>query len=457
MASLHLRILLAASIVLVAFFGLTGVILDNAFRHSAEEALQARLQSYAYALVAVMEPDAQGAVQLNNALPIPRFFTPGSGLYGRVIRNDGRSAWRSPSMAGLVIPFPRGLARGERRSQRLRSSGALLASFNIGVSWDEQAPQQAVYTFSVAEDTDNLNAQLGAFRRTLWTSLAGVAMLLLAVQGAILRWGLLPLRRVATDLAAIEQGDKSRLEGHYPSELQGLTDNLNALVNSERQHLQRFRHALDDLAHSLKTPLALMRSAVETHQSLAVLRPLIEEQVARMSRLIEYQLQRGATAGRSVLVAPVAIAPVADKIIQALHKVYHNKQVHCRLQIDPGICFLGDEGDLMEMLGNLFDNAFKWCRQEIVVGARLITASEDAEGGLLITVEDDGPGIPTALRTQMLKRGVRGDQQVPGHGIGLAMIQDMLQVYQGRCEIGQGQLGGARLRLFFPQTPATRL
>jgi|GEM_PF-5757693 len=140
MASLHLRILLAASVVLVAFFGLTGVILDNAYRHSAEEALHERLQGYAYALVAVMEPNARGAVQLNNALPIPRFFTPGSGLYGRVMRNDGHTAWRSPSMEGLNIPFPRGVARGERRSALVEVSGTLLSTFNIGVSWDDQVP-----------------------------------------------------------------------------------------------------------------------------------------------------------------------------------------------------------------------------------------------------------------------------------------------------------------------------
>jgi len=284
-----------------------------------------------------------------------------------------------------------------------------------------------------------------------------VAALLLTVQGVILRWGLLPLRRVTADLAAIERGEKTHLEGRYPSELQGLTTNLNALVNSERQHLQRFRHALDDLAHSLKTPLALLRSAVESRQSPVALHTLIEAQVERMSQIIEYQLQRGSTAGRTVMVAPVAIASIARKIVQALYKVYGDKAVNCRLLIDPAVCFMIDEGDLMEILGNLVDNAFKWCRREIVLSASLVSGSDDAPPGLLITVEDDGPGIPEDLKSQILKRGVRGDQRVAGHGIGLAMVQDMLWAYAGHCEIDRGALGGARLSLFFPDTPVEKL
>ncbi|MFQ5488851.1 MAG: ATP-binding protein, partial [Gammaproteobacteria bacterium] len=415
MASLHTRILLAATLVLAGFFGVTGLVLDSAYRHSAESALQERLQGYAYALVAVMEPDAAGEVHITNALPIPRLFTPGSGLYGRVTRNDGHHAWVSPSAADLEIPFPAGLRRGERRFRRLKTAGGLrLYTFNIGVSWQEAAAPERSYTFSVAEELSALEADISGFRRTLWGALGMVAAVLLAVQGLILRWGLRPLRRVATELRAIETGVKSRLEGAYPRELRGLTDNLNALIRSEREHLQRFRNALDDLAHSLKTPLALLRSTVETCDSPDTLRRVVEEQVARMSCIIEYQLQRGATSGPSAMAAPVALRPLVEKVVQALDKVYADKAIRWHIQVAEGLHFPGDESDLMEVLGNLLDNACKWCRQDIIVSVH-----RTAEG-LGIVVEDDGPGIAAHQVQDLLRRGGRGDDQVPGHRIGLA-------------------------------------
>ena len=445
MASLHTRILLAATLVLAGFFGVTGLVLDSAYRHSAESALQERLQGYAYALVAVMEPDAGGRVHITNALPIPRLFTPGSGLYGRVLRNDGRRAWISPSAAGLEIPFPQGLRRGERRFQRLGAPGGLrLYSFNIGVSWQEAAGPSGTYTFSVAEAMDALEADIRGFRHTLWGALGMVAAVLLAVQGFILRWGLRPLRQVAAELRAIEAGLKPRLEGRYPRELQALADNLNALVQSEREHLRRFRNALDDLAHSLKTPLAVMRSTVESEASPEALRRVVEEQVARMTRIIEYQLQRGATSGPSAMAAPVALRPVVEKVVQALDKVYADKAIRWHVQVAEGLCFHGDESDLMEVLGNLLDNACKWCRQHITVSARR------AAEGLRIIVEDDGPGIAADQVQDLLRRRRRGDDEVPGHGIGLAMVQDIVSAYGGTCSIGTAEDGGARVTVLLP-------
>ncbi len=452
MISLHLRILVAASIVLAGFFGLTGVILDQAYRNSAESALQERLQGYAYALVAVMEPDIQGEVHLMNALPIPRFFTPGSGLYAQAKRNDGRFSWRSPSMNDIDIPFSTGLERGEYISREVTlDSQARLYTFSIGVSWSEDTPLEEIYTFSIAEDLDTLHAQIAGFRRTLWGSLGAVAILLLAVQGGILRWGLRPLRQVAEDLSDIESGRKTQLEGRYPKELRALTNNLNALVKSERDHLQRFRNALGDLAHSLKTPLALIRSTMETGHSQDELRHTVEDQVGRMDHIIEYHLQRGATSGRTVMVASVAIEPVVRKVLQAMEKIYADKAVTCRMEIAADIHLAGDEGDLMEIMGNLLDNAFKWCHSRITVRAENVSSGGEGEGWLVITVEDDGPGIAPEMKEEILKRGIRGDQHVAGHGIGLAMVQDIVKVYKGRCEIGSSkELGGARVAVCFP-------
>ena len=224
------------------------------------------------------------------------------------------------------------------------------------------------------------------------TALAAVVLLLL--QGTILRWSLTPLRRAARDLEAIQSGVQARLEGGYPGELQGLTDNLNALLESERRQLGRYRDGLADLAHSLKTPLAVLRGALEGGND-EELRGAVKDQTERMNLIVDYQLQRAATSGRTALMAPVPIEPVVRRVLDSLAKVYRDKDVRSEQSVPQDACFHGDEGDLMELLGNLIDNAYKWCRSVVRVNLDVAPARE-----LVLTVEDDGPGVPAAERSR---------------------------------------------------------
>lgn len=450
MFSIHTRLVLAASLVLIAFLGLTGFILDRAFRDSAIAGLRDRLQTHTYALLAAADVAADGQLRLPTSLPEARFSTPGSGLYAE-INSAGIPLWRSPSTLGLDISFANRLEAGERRFQDIRlADGAVLSALSFGIEWEiaEGAPQS--YTFSVAESQQGLNAEVGRFRRSLWGWLGGVALLLLAVQGSILRWSLAPLRQVTTDLGEMEAGRSAELTGQYPRELRGLTDNLNALMRHERAHLERYRHTLDDLAHSLKTPLAVLRGVLSGARIDEEMRTEASEQVERMSQIVSYQLQRAATSGRTTFSTPVAFARSVRQLVASLDKVYADKNVITRLAVDEDILFYGDEGDLLELLGNLLDNAYKCCRRKVELSAHALHDETQRRAGLEFSIDDDGPGIAAEMAQRVLQRGIRMDTANDGQGIGLAVVRDIVRIYRGRLDIGDSPLGGARLTVSLP-------
>lgn len=448
MMSLTTRLLLTATIVLAAFLGLTGWTLDKAFRSSVQTAMKERLQTQIYALIAASELGKDGVMQMTGTLAEARFSVPGSGLYAQISTQQEEPVWQSPSMVGLAIPFSASLARGTSRFELVSTSTrAPVYVFSFGLAWDVRGVKRA-FTFSVAEGLESSYAQISSFRRNLWGWLGGVAVLLLVAQGVILRWGLSPLRRAADDLAAIEAGTATQLEGTYPKELQRLTTNLNALIRHEREHLERYRHTLDDLAHSLKTPLAILQGDIEGDKSPQQLKASMQEQVDRMSQIVEYQLRRAATSGRTTLMTPVSVEAIVQRMVKTLNKVYTEKNIKSQVVVEEGALFYGDEGDLLELLGNITDNAFKWCARKVVI--RVTSLSGQRHAGLLIQVEDDGPGIPIHMMDKVLRRGVRADESTQGHGIGLAVVQDIVKLYRGTLKIERSALNGALVSVNLP-------
>jgi two-component system sensor histidine kinase PhoQ len=222
--------------------------------------------------------------------------------------------------------------------------------------------------------------------------------------------------------------------------LLGLTENLNALLDNAESHLARYRNALGDLAHSLKTPLAVLRGALDTPTPDEETKAAMREQIERMNRIVEYQLKRAAASGRSHLTPPVSVAEKTRQLVSALNKVYADKAIDCRAEIDPDLIFHGDEGDLLEILGNLADNAFKWSRRRVQLDAR-----RAGDGRLELRVDDDGPGIPAEVAERLLERGERADPSVPGHGLGLAIVNSIVRAYGGRLILESSPLGGAAI------------
>jgi two-component system sensor histidine kinase PhoQ len=449
MGSLHSRLLLAATLVLAGFIGATGLALDKAFRVSARASMQDRLQSYIYALLAAADEDDGGRMIPPQEIPEPRFSKPDSGLYAMIAGPDGRPLWHSRSLAGRSISMVQQQSPGQREFRRLTQAGMELYAISFGVAWEDYASSEELYTFAVAEDTAAFEEQIDSFRMSLWSWLGGMAVVLLLAQGLILRWGLRPLRSVESDLQRIEQGTAEHLDGTYPKELTGLTSSLNSLIEHGKLVQTRYRNSLDDLAHSLKTPLAIMQSFCEgKSEQIGQQRALIREQVERMDGIIDHQLQRAAVSGRVTLARSVPLQHVLERLVRTLRKVYREKQVDVRLDLEPGATFYGDEADLTEALGNLLENAYKYCAGQIRVCVRYDRKTASGHG-LEITIEDDGQGIDPEMIDTVLQRGKRMDETVPGHGIGLSMAQEIIAVYGGELDIGSSSLGGALLRIHF--------
>lgn len=445
MHSITARLVLGASIIMIAFFGLTGLALENAFKNSAYDAVRERLQAQVYMLLGAANMNAEQQLTLPKALPEVRFLVPDSGLYAFVKDQSGTTVWRSDSMLGQTIPeLPPAPSQGSSFFGRITVSNkeAYWLIFGFSIAWQISAEEHRSYTFWIAETEATLQAQVSSFRRSLWFWLLAAGLMLTLAQVLILRWSLRPLRQVAREVTEIETGQRQALTGVYPSELQPLTNNLNALVHQSQQHLQRYRNALADLAHSLKTPLAVLGSAIAKHPPPDDLPITLSQQLERMNKTVEYQLQRAAASGRTALSTPLSVAEFAGKIRDTLAKVYADKQLNIQLDIPANLVFRGDEGDLLEVLGNLTDNACKWANSTVCISA------QQQPFGFCLQVEDDGCGIAEDQRERILARGERADPTTPGHGIGLAVVRDIVQdVYQGTLAIDRSRLGGACLRI----------
>jgi two-component system sensor histidine kinase PhoQ len=448
--SLQARSLAAAGIALAAFLGLAFFALDRAFYDAAESALRDRLQGYMYAYLAASDTTRAGSLIPPEVGPDPRFDRPATtglyaGIVGTRILGARENEWRSPSAQGRDLPFDRQLPRGEVRFDGpVETPSGDLFILSQGVDWTT-GKHELHLTFHVAEDIGALQRQVDIFRRTLLVWLGGLGVLLLLLLLGVLRWSLAPLRKVSGDLVKVEYGIQQRLGTDYPRELSGLAASLDNFIDAERDRLTRYRNTLSDLAHSLKTPLAVMRSQLESESAGEQLRWTVLEQVGRMDEIVAYQLSRAAMSGHQTFATPLPVEPFAEEIVRSLEKVYAGKGILCEFDIDPEVRFRGEQGDLMELLGNLLENAFKWATRRVVLSARALPATGQRRNGLELVFEDDGAGIDEDRIERLLQRGVRGDERTQGHGIGLAIVQDILKAYHGEIDVTRSPtLGGAR-------------
>lgn len=430
--SLRARLLLVSLTVLLGFVVLTVAALDRAFRESAETVQSQRLEALIYLLMGAMDIGPNGELLVPAQLPEARLAVPGSGVYAAITQSRLHEQWLSNSTLGLKIPFDDNMRPAERRNSiRIAADGTRYRVVSQAVRW-AIGSRPSVLIFSVAAPLAAEESEVRAFRRSLWGALGVLATLLLLALIAVQTWGLRPLRRLTRRLAAMEAGETAQLAGHYPSELAPLVDNLNRLLQRERTQLERYRAALGDLAHSLKTPLAVLRGAPRD----GALSEVVDEQVGRMDQIVQYQLQRASTAGASQSAPPLALAQLVGRLLATMSKVYADRTLVLRNQVAPSLLIRMDEGDALELLGNLIDNACKWAAGTVAVSA------ERRQGGLLLIIEDDGPGVSEPDR--VLGRGQRGDEHTPGHGIGLAIVQDIALAYRGDLHIERSSLGGAR-------------
>jgi len=444
--SLRTRLLAGAAVALVAFLGLAALALDRAFAESVRAGIAGELRSHVYGLLAAAEPAPGGGVRMPDRLPEERLERAASGLYAWITDGSGHPAWQSASLLGDA-PATAPLAPGQGEFAPARVANVPVFLFRFGFAFEQPGGADASYTASVAVDQSGYTARRRAFRHTMGAWLGGAAVLLVGVLVAGLHWSLRPLRAVAGEISQIERGERERLAGEYPVELRALTDNLNALLDQRARQQARYRDSLGDLAHSLKTPLAVLRASLdETGPG----RPGLLEQVDRMHQIVEHQLRRASAAGRPALSAPVPVAESVARIVRAVQKVHAARGLTFEIAVTPGSLFHGDPGDLTEVLGNLLDNAGKWARGQVIVYAEPVAAHGAQRSGLRLTVIDDGPGFAPGMAEEHIARGVRADHAVPGQGIGLAVVRDIVQLYGGLVRLEAGTAGGAAVVVEFP-------
>lgn len=448
--SLRARVLLWVSVALTALFVLTVAALDITFRQTTDSARRDLLEVQLLGLAAFAEPTDDGTLTLPAEAINPQFSVTDSGLYGMLWDEGGNVLWRSLSLVGRDLPIDPIIDAGESRRYLLVEPTELppLEALLRRITFDagEDGSVEA-YTFGIAASLVPYIERQQSYRRYLIAWFATITVVTLLVLTGLLRVVLRPLATLERQVREVEAGRRQRLDGDFPTELTPLAHNLNALIETERRRLVRYRHMLDDLAHALKTPLAAMRTLLfELGAGAEPDRKSVDDalvrELERMDQRVSYQLRRARASGATGLgVEPVAVAPVVADLKDTLDKVYRDKRVECGTQVAAGAVFHGDPGDLTELLGNLLDNAYKYCRRRVTV--RVETSAD----GLVFEIGDDGAGIGADEAQRLLERGVRADESMPGQGIGLAVVRETVELYGGALEIGRSALGGANVRV----------
>ncbi len=458
MRSLSSRLLVSVSVLLLLFFGATIAVLDTAFTEAGEQARRDILDGHLVALLAAAEPDDKGDLVMPDRLREPRFERIGSGLYAELRDVDGGVLWRSRSALGLEVPGGVVPELGNHLFAResLEDETPLL-TLSLAVEWELDDGETKPYVFKVAESLDSFNAQVSGFRRQLFGWFAAVALTMLLAFSMLLRGLLKPLRLIETEITEIEEGNRVSLSGDFPTELTGVARNMNLLIDSERARSDRYRYTLDNLAHSLKTPLAAMRALLNDRQTQEF-GDRFNEQIDRMDEIVRYQLRKpAASVADNLVLQSVAVEKEVKRLVDGLRKVYHDKHPDFDVRVEKGMQFRGDTGDFLELAGNLLDNACKWCERRVRISIVPSVGARAIASGLVLTVSDDGPGIPQDAADALLERGMRLDEATPGHGIGLAVVKDIARSYGGRLKIRRSEdLGGAEFMVSIPPIATSR-
>jgi len=452
MRSLNTRVLVAAGLVLAAFLSAAGLALDQAFKDSALTSVRERLSSRVYLVLGTIDLNRPERGMAGASSPGSALETPESGHYAQLLDASNERVWNSRSMLGITFQAGFDPSVGNFSFANTTSStGERLMALSYTVLWEGAGSQANLYTVQVAENEQAFIAQVNRFRKSLWLGFSAIGVVLLLVQTGIFRWGLKPLRDVADEVHRIERGEEKEISGDYPLELRPLTENLNALIRTNQSSVKRYRNALGDLAHSLKTPLAVVRTTLEAVEDPSESLAGVNESLDQLDGTIDYQLQRAAAAGRSAIGGLFEIEPVISGISNSLRKVHAGRGIDISIRIDGDAKFQGDRGDFMEMVGNIADNACKWARSLVSLRVFHATGGQHSNQRFLtIEVRDDGAGMPEDDISRALLRGSRLDESTAGHGIGLAVVKELVEdVYGGVLRITSSEKGTA-VQMVFP-------
>ena len=459
--SLVQRILIASLLLLPLAIGFSAALIDKAYVSSLETSEEAALLAQTYALIGSAEPEKQ-SLTLPLALANPRFETASSGLYARVYKThsnteDEALVWQSNSALATLLSIsqpPQVPQPGSFIREEIQVNKQAFQRFRFSTIW-EIDNRDEIFVFELLSSLKERNREISAYRRILFAWLAGMLILLIATQIIIIRWGLIPIKTLAKEVHAIEKGEQKTISRDYPPELNPLSNNLNTLLSTEEKQRERYKNTLANLAHSLKTPLAVIRSHISNFRPAAKQLGLNKEQeqnihdvdiqIDRMSDIISHQLKRASMQTSIVSQSQCDLHAIAERIASALLKVYADKNPKFENTLNQKLFYAAEENDMMELFGNLLENAFKYGK-----GWVKIHSTNEDQSNLNIAIEDNGDGVNDELAPQILVRGARADTTQHGQGIGLAVASEILSHYGGGLDIGKSITGGAQFKVSLP-------
>jgi len=432
-------------VVLVIFMVLTAIALERAVVKRALQAEQDGLQLLIYSLLGAVDRDDSGlGLRVSNdRLFEPSLITRNSGLYALLYDRDKREIWRSESIS-TNFPALEQINLGDWQFEILEHYARPYFRLGFAIQWPDVKDRLQRYDVVVWREADDYLGQLDRFRQTLWIWLVVTTLLLLLAMYMVTRWSLRPLQKVGLEVKAIEDQKQSGFELSYPDEITPLTENLNILLKRERYQRQRYRNAMDDLAHSLKTPLAVLTGLADQPGISQARLETLREQTERMNQIVSYQLQKAGSVSDIRINKPVDLVEIIGKLLSALEKVYQEKVVEVQCRLPDQILLRMDEGDCLEVVGNLLDNAFKYGRRKIFILGR-----EVDEKHMLLKIDDDGEGLPVEEIELILNRGTRLDEATEGQGIGLAVVADIVESYNIELKFAASEHGGLEVSLVF--------
>lgn len=445
--SLRARLYLSAALCCLLILLMAGIGLTAFYRRAAERGFDERMGVYIKELIADIASPPEGERQAIGDLGEPRFELPLSGWYWQISRLDGEKpqvrtsrslvGGRMPRLEEIGVEINRrGLRESYIPGPDERNLRAVERNIDVG--------EDGRFAVIVAAPADEIEDDIRDFRYALALTFALLGVALVSVTALQVRFGLRPLVRLRRSISSVRRGDNPRIEGEYPPDLAPLAAELNQLIESNREILERARTQVGNLAHALKTPLSVIVNEADGSES--PLAGKVREQAAVMRDQVQYYLDRARAAALSATLGTTAdVAPSLDGLIRTFEKIYRDRAIHGHNGVATTLRFRGDRQDLEEMLGNLLDNAFKWAGGRVEVGAEA-----GGEGVALIHVDDDGPGMPDEALTEMVKRGRRLDEARPGSGLGLSIVVDIAKLHGGELRLARSPLGGLRATLKLP-------
>jgi len=453
-SSLATRLFLSATAWVVVILVITGVVLSSVYRNATERAFDRRLNLYLRTLVAEVATPDEPPDHPFQSLGEPLFELPLSGWYWQITRTDSEKT---------EVRASRSL--WDKKLPKLEEHGAELSTAGIRLGYVEGPEGQTLrmverpvdlgadgkYLVSVAGDASEIFDETRNFDYYLVGTFAALSIVLVLTTIFQVRFGLAPLKRISDSIADVRSGRAERLEGEFPVEIAPLARETNALIEANREIVERARTHVGNLAHAIKTPLSVIVNEASAHPSDSFALKVLE-QTDVMRDQVARHLERARMAARLTVIGTITdVSPVIDALRRTMEKIHRDRGISIELAADQRAKFRGEQQDLEEMAGNLVDNACKWASSRVFIQVLMERAAKSgADPMLRIIVDDDGRGLSEAERAQVSRRGQRLDESKPGSGLGLSIVVDLSALYGGSLSLGSAPVGGLRAELVLP-------